>query len=63
MSQNFTDVFRLRRTFKFCNFTNFEALFPVVSTDLFPNLSMSKVEKTVDRMGPAVEWSIGDTSK
>ena len=39
----------LRRiTYKFGSFTNIKALFPVASTDI-PNLSMSKVEKTVKR--------------
>ena len=39
---------RLRRsTFKLGNFTNFKALFPVVSKD-FSNWSMLKVEKTVE---------------
>ena len=39
----------LRRiTYKFGIFTNIKALFPVASMDI-PNLSMSKVEKTVKR--------------
>ena len=39
----------LRRiTYKFGSFTDIKALFPVASTDI-PNLSMSKVEKTVKR--------------
>ena len=50
---------RLRRiTFKFGNFTNIKALFPVVSTD-FPNLSMSKVEKTVKRSILGDGWLSG----